>query len=381
MRTRRLAIVSYVHQSFGAELLRGIMAYQRSVVDEKWCVDLVIATMDKLALVTQSFDGIIAPLYTAEQADFLVSLNSSVVNVTDSYFSQDIPLVTFDNDKIGRLAAEHLLECNVQKFIYLGKKGLTYCDTRFHSFLKLLQQHGKSAERLEYKAENVDFHFGEINYDLTFLADLLMKRQTPLGIFAESDVMALGVVKAATRLGLQFPRDIALVSVNDDPLYCESAEVKISSIKTSAFEVGFKAAETLHKLMISKECQMKTLISPQGIIIRESSDIVSLKDEIVAQALRFIRGNVSEGINVNDVAETVPVSRRTLEIRFNKCLGRGILQTIMDERLCLAKSLLENTNKGTKRIAYESGFSSVQRMSACFKQNLGVTPSEYRKTV
>ena len=62
---------------------------------------------------------------------------------------------------------------------------------------------------------------------------------------------------------------------------------------------------------------------PAGVVVRFSTKVVASADADVAQAIDFIRDRVHEGITVDDLLNAVPLSRRTLEMRFRATMGRS----------------------------------------------------------
>ena len=65
------------------------------------------------------------------------------------------------------------------------------------------------------------------------------------------------------------------------------------------------------------------LIPPLGVITRQSTDILAITDWYVAQALHIIRRRACSGIDVHSLLEELPLSRRSLEQRFRRYLGRS----------------------------------------------------------
>lgn len=104
-----------------------------------------------------------------------------------------------------------------------------------------------------------------------------------------------------------------------------------------------------------------------------------VRDRMVAEAIRFIWNHTQECLTVNEVVSALPVSRRSLERRFQNVLGHTLLEEITRCRIERAKSLLEETDMALKSIAYRVGFSSVQRMAKVFSRSIGVPPTAYRK--
>ena len=75
------------------------------------------------------------------------------------------------------------------------------------------------------------------------------------------------------------------------------------------------------------------------------------------------------------------VSRRALEIRFRKTLGRTILSEIQRIRLERAKRLLLETDLPLPAVAESAGFGTPSYLVQVFRQNVGITPARYRVQV
>jgi transcriptional regulator GlxA family with amidase domain len=66
---------------------------------------------------------------------------------------------------------------------------------------------------------------------------------------------------------------------------------------------------------------------------------------------------------------------------FKKYTGISPGQYHLQLRLIRAKELLISTDQSIKEISYDLGFQSIYYFSRIFKNKLGVSPSEIRKTV
>jgi AraC-like DNA-binding protein len=105
----------------------------------------------------------------------------------------------------------------------------------------------------------------------------------------------------------------------------------------------------------------------------------AVHDRIVAEALRIIWSRDDSSLNVADVAGLLPVSRRSLERRFQQVLGRTVLGEITRCRVERVKGLLEETDLPLKQLAKLVGFSSPETLAKAFQRHVGETPSAYRK--
>ncbi len=100
----------------------------------------------------------------------------------------------------------------------------------------------------------------------------------------------------------------------------------------------------------------------------------------VANAVDFIRTNISEGVQVSNVATKVDLSRSTLDNRFKQILGRTVHDEIERVRLERSKELLLTTDCTLAQVAKRTGFGTVQYLATVFRKSMGQTPGEYRKS-
>ena len=76
----------------------------------------------------------------------------------------------------------------------------------------------------------------------------------------------------------------------------------------------------------------------------------------------------------------LPLSRRVLESRFKKMLGRTPHEEILRIQLRRVEQLLQETDLPLSVVADRAGFKHTEYMSVVFKQKIGMPPSEYRST-
>jgi len=123
------------------------------------------------------------------------------------------------------------------------------------------------------------------------------------------------------------------------------------------------------------------VIPPLEVVTRQSTDTLAVKDRALAKALNFIRGKASQPIQVDEVAAHTGISRRALERRFSKILGRTPADEIRRHHLEAAKKLLGETDMRIPEIADAAGFGSPEYMAYVFRRELGLNPRRYRKDI
>jgi LacI family transcriptional regulator len=193
------------------------------------------------------------------------------------------------------------------------------------------------------------------------------------------DIAGQRVLDACRELGIAVPEQMAVIGVDNDHLICELCMPQLSSVITNPRRTGYLAAELLDQWMNGKKPAGEAhRIEPLGVLMRRSTDILAIDDPDVAGAVRFIREHACDRINVADVLREVPVSRRILESRFLKQLGRTPHDEILRVRIDRVKRLLADTTLPISVIAQRAGFSSEDYLGVAFQRAVGKSPCLYR---
>jgi LacI family transcriptional regulator len=120
-------------------------------------------------------------------------------------------------------------------------------------------------------------------------------------------------------------------------------------------------------------------IPPLDIAMRLSTDAIAVKDPLVADTVRLIRSRIYEDVNIDELLRVLPFSRRAIESRFQRNLGRTPHDLMMEMKVKLIKQFLTETELNLSMIAERIGFKHAEYMSVLFKRETGITPNEYRK--
>lgn len=91
----------------------------------------------------------------------------------------------------------------------------------------------------------------------------------PDAIFAASDMMAIGAIRAIMDAGLEVPKDVAVVGFDDLPIPAVN-EFQLTTIHQPVVQFGFKAVETLIELIESETTIIKKVLMDTELIIRKT---------------------------------------------------------------------------------------------------------------
>jgi LacI family transcriptional regulator, galactose operon repressor len=277
---------------------------------------------------------------------------------------------------VGRLAAAHLLSLGLPHVAFFGTRSHYYSLLREQGFTQAVAAAGLSCHVFLNGHPN-GAH--EIGADPP-LEDWVRRLPKPIGILASTDSRALDLLAVCRKLEIDVPGSVAVLGVDNDDVFCELANPPLSSIALATQRIGYEAARMLDRLMAGETpAQRQLLVPPAGVVPRRSSDIPSILDADVAAAVRYISLHVQDDLQVADVLREVPLSRRSLEQRFLKALGRTPAAEIRRAQVEVAKQMLAETDEPMARVALAAGFSNAKQLGASFHHETGTTPTVYRR--
>ncbi len=372
-----------IDHAFQREKLLGIVQFLSRQVDCHLEYDESLSPfLDLATLSNWRGDGLITEIYSAEEEEIIKGLDMPIVN-TSSYRSKSpIHTVCPNNRELGITAAKHLLDSDLDRFAFAGKRFLDHANDRYQGFASYLKSQGIDCDETLIVDKPGDQRILTDSTEVIppkLFVERLRKIKLPVGVFASSDRIGTSVLLACQELNLRCPDDVVLIGVDNDEVFSQLSLVGLTSILPNSRKIGFEAAKLLKSLMDGKAIESKRVeISPEGIVERDSTNLTRAKYEEVGHALRLIRNHCHEDIDVESIVSVLPVSRRWLETKFKEEIGHGISQEIRRVRVEKAKKLLRASDQPLDRVASACGFNSVLRFNFAFQKILGMTASEYR---
>jgi transcriptional regulator GlxA family with amidase domain len=103
-----------------------------------------------------------------------------------------------------------------------------------------------------------------------------------------------------------------------------------------------------------------------------------VQDRLLLKAMSWIRKHLPQDISIQDLAQAMNVSTRTLVRRFNQHTGKGPQAWIQKQRIESSRQLFETTHLSLDEIVYQVGYADVSSFRRLFKRHTGLTPREYR---
>ena len=101
---------------------------------------------------------------------------------------------------------------------------------------------------------------------------------------------------------------------------------------------------------------------------------------LIDKAINIVKENIaSPNFDVNELARAMNMSRSTLTRKLKAITGDTPLDFIRHIKMKQAKALLNNKSSNISEVATALGYQNRKYFTACFKEEFGITPSEYQK--
>jgi LacI family transcriptional regulator len=378
-----IALLIETSREYGRGLLRGVSRYHQE--HGPWSIYFEPHGLNEPPpawLKTWRGDGILARIDDQRMAKVILETGLPAVDVRGALANLPIPFVGLDNRPIAQLGFDHLKQCGLQNFAFCGtpRGENPNQDWRCDLFVEQVEKAGKQcAVFLNGRRRR-----GTISWEQEQqqIARWLLSLRKPVGIMTCHDDRGHQTLDACRRAGLRVPDDVAVIGVDNDANLCNLCTPALSSIDVNPSHVGYEAAALLSRLMKGQARPSRPIYlgPPRGVVPRRSTDVLSIDDDDVAAAVRYIREHATDGILVSDVIACARHSPSTLERRFKGIIGRTIKAEITRVRLDRAKLLLQETELPIGLVATRAGFSEPKYFCEVFRKSEGETAGEYRKS-
>lgn len=385
----RILFLTDFSEAYARNLLLGIARYAHSVGQAWSLCRLPLSIRDKFGIeavielaLKMRADAVIGQFYNTDRVDLFA--RHGIITVAQDFKARftTIPNITGPHILAGRMGAEYFLKKGFRHFAFYGTRHVVWSDERMQGFRDTIRQ------------ANLSFSFSSLckpaqnalwDYDSQQLTEWLQGLPKPVAIMACDDNHAYHITEACLQCEgggeLRIPDDIAVLGVDNDETICKLSTPNLSSLNQNIEQGGYDVAQLIDRLLHGPATPHEdVMVLPTHIVTRQSTDIYANNDPHIAEVLKYIHENINQKISVDELVRLVPLSRRLLETRFKKSMGRSIYDYILRTRIEKVALLLCD-GKSVSEAAIELGFSDIKNLSRSFKQLHGITPSEYRREI
>lgn len=238
--TPRVAVLIETSMAYGREMLHGVSEYLKE--NGPWTIYFEHRSLQDPAppwLANWRGDGIIARL-APQLSGPVLKTGAPTVNIDDQSPSPDVPNIQSDHEAIGSLGFAHLRERGCERFAFVGHPQFEWSARRRNGFFEAAIAAGRRCEHY-FSKDPVSWGHQQKSWEMEMedLGRWLANQPKPLGIMACNDFVGVQVVDACRRMGFALPDDVAVVGVDNDPLACELANPRLSSVIPNCRQIGY----------------------------------------------------------------------------------------------------------------------------------------------
>lgn len=374
---KRVAVLVDTSTTWGRKLIEGVNRFSQERGGWELFVEPRGLEQRRWLPMGWQGDGVIARVGLVDLAQRLKRLQIPVVNVSAITLPKvKFPRVISDQSSAARIAAEHLVARGFRSFGYFSQLELDYVQAHQNAFVAALKKWQYPC-RVYSVADSLALAG---NDDMKRLVAWLQSLPKPVAMFTWNSSGARDLIYACQRAGLAVPEEVAVLSGSDDHLFCEVTPVPISAVELDSELIGYTAARELERMMEPGDYEPKEIwIAPRGVVERRSTDSLAHADSAMVKALQAMRSDLSKPLSVDDLARLSGLSRRALELRFQRLMGQSPAVAMRRIRVEHAISLLRQTNLSVAQVADRCGFSSPEYMASVFREVHGASPLHFRK--
>jgi DNA-binding LacI/PurR family transcriptional regulator len=228
------------------------------------------------SMIDQGVDGVILATIDddkSETINILNQLNIPHVLINRSPENYEGTAVRIDSYKVGEIAADYLLESGHRDIGFIGGDRLNSWE-REKGFKDVLSKYGIKMEnsRLIRSGYSIEEAYKDTK-------TLIQSGNYPTAIYAASDVMAFGAIKAILDSGLKVPEDISVIG-SDNISFSEDFLIPLTTIDAQTYEVGKLGSEMMIEQLKKKDnAHNEQLLLEPKLIERKSCKPIERKSD------------------------------------------------------------------------------------------------------
>lgn len=217
-------------------------------------------------------DGIVCiGKFSDEEVEKFMSITKNIVFLDMSFHDYKATTFSLDFEMAVNEALTYLIELGHKEIAFLGGReflgeendNVVYEDYRKKAFIKFCEKN-----EIDYNKYLIEGRYSmESGYQM--MNEILEKKQLPTAVFAASDQIAFGAMKAIREHDLNIPEDISLIGFDDLEMTRYTAPA-LTTLHAPAYEMGQYG---VNSLFAASNLAIKTTIKvklPCHLVVRDS---------------------------------------------------------------------------------------------------------------
>lgn len=216
-------------------------------------------------------DGLITMEHAFNLREMLHGIDPALPVVQCCEYDEELPYpyVAIDDYTAAYNAVSYLGTTGRRRIAFFNSSTrYLYGKKREEGYLEALRNLNLPIEKaLIYHLNIIDLH---VAYSAALKILSLPPDVRPDAIFAVSDIYAIAVTRAARKLGLSIPRDIAVIGFDNIEIAAMN-EPPITTVSQPRYEIGVAAANTLFGIVKQRPPMSRELLLGSELVVRGST--------------------------------------------------------------------------------------------------------------
>lgn len=230
---------------------------------------LLKARIEMDQLIAKGVDGLIIASFRAmgEDSQQLNGPSDSIPPIVHvDRPSQSAYVVLMDSESAGYQATSHLIEHGHER-IGIIRPPIEWASVEecANGYRRALKMAGIEVDESLY-AETLDF---TVKAGFQAARTLIRKENAPTAIFAVSDILAIGAMRAVKEHGMLVPQDVGIVGYNDI-MVANLVDPPLTTVAAPARRLGIEAMSMLQRLIHGDAVSPNRIVLDTNLVIRRS---------------------------------------------------------------------------------------------------------------
>jgi transcriptional regulator GlxA family with amidase domain len=172
------------------------------------------------------------------------------------------------------------------------------------------------------------------------------------------------------------------IDVEADQLWVDNGDVVTSAGSAAGLDCCLYLVRRMHGVAAANAVARTMVLAPQRsggqAQFAPAPSAIAEESDDVGHALEWAVLHLHETPSIAEIAARANMSRRTFERHVQRRHGMSPLQWLLQQRVVLARELLESTDLAVDDVARRAGLGSAANLRTHLAAAIGVSPSAYR---
>ncbi len=167
----------------------------------------------------------------------------------------------------------------------------------------------------------------------------------------------------------------------DDVLYQYDGEIGCSAGSSAAIDLGIEVIRQDYGHDIANKVARRLVLAAHrsGGQSQYVDKPVHRGRNLFTETLDWAIANLDQKLDIDTLAQQASMSRRTFDRKFRATFNMSANAWLIEQRVALAKQLLEETQHNIERVAQYAGFDNAMTLRHHFRNLVHITPTRYRE--